>query len=47
MTLEDLRKNHINEYIDYKTTQILKKLKEEAIITINPEEVQKLKKIYN
>lgn len=47
MTLDDLQKYYLNEFIDYKTTQIIKSLKEQAAITIDSNQVKRLKDIYN
>jgi peptidyl-prolyl cis-trans isomerase SurA len=47
MTLDDLQKHYLNEFIDYKTTQIIKLLKKDAAITIDTNQVRRLKDIYN
>ncbi|MXO33724.1 hypothetical protein GFU95_01680 [Apibacter sp. B3889] len=47
MSLEDLQKYYLNEYIDYKTTQTINLLKEKAVVTIDSNQVKRLKEIYN
>lgn len=47
MSLEDLQKYYLNEYIDYKTSQTINLLKEKAVVTIDSNQVKRLKEIYN
>lgn len=47
MSLDDLQKYYLNEYIDYKTSQSIKLLKEKAVVTIDSNQVKRLKDIYN
>ena len=46
MSLDDLQKYYLNEYIDYKTSQTIKLLKEKAIVTMDSNQVKRLKDIY-
>jgi hypothetical protein len=47
MTLEELQTIYINEYIDYKTAQIMNQLKKEAIININQSQEKALEEKYH
>jgi hypothetical protein len=46
MSLEELQSTYIDEYIDYKTTQIIKQLKKEAVVNINQEQEKILEEKY-
>lgn len=46
MSLDDLQKYYLNEFIDYKTSQTIKLLKEKAVVTMDSNQVKRLKEIY-
>lgn len=46
MSLDDLQKYYLNEFIDYKTSQTIKLLKEKAVVTMDSNQVKRLKDIY-